>query len=213
MTQTSTGAVSAHNAPGGGAAHNAKVMNRFELTKRLVGQLKHDEAVIGGIGNANFDLWATGQRPQNFYMLGSMGLTIPIGLGVAIAQPDRHVVALEGDGSLLMQLGCLATVAMLKPKNLTMILWDNGIYQITGSQPTASAATADLVAIARGSGLANSNWAADEEDFDRLFAAALKSGVPTLIAARIDNKPGVGATDRDPVQIRTRFMQGIGGKK
>ena len=92
-------------------AHNAKVMNRFELTKRLVGQLKRDEAVIGGIGNANFDLWASGQRPQNFYMLGSMGLTIPIALGVAIAQPQRHVVALEGDGSLLMQLGCLATVA------------------------------------------------------------------------------------------------------
>ncbi len=203
MTQSTTGAVS---------AHNAKVMNRFELTKRLVGQLKHEEAVIGGIGNANFDLWATGQRPQNFYMLGSMGLTIPIGLGVAIAQPDRHVIALEGDGSLLMQLGCLATVAMLKPKNLTMVVWDNGIYQITGNQPTASAATADLVAIARGSGLANSNWAADEEDFDRLFAAALKSDVPTLIAARIDDKPGVGATDRDPVQIRTRFMQGIGAK-
>ena len=213
MTQTPTGAVSAHSAPSGGAAHNAKVMNRFELTKRLVGQLKHEEAVIGGIGNANFDLWATGQRPQNFYMLGSMGLTIPIGLGVAIAQPQRHVVALEGDGSLLMQLGCLATVAMLKPKNLTMVIWDNGIYQITGNQPTASAATADLVAIARGSGLANSSWAADEEDFDRLFAAALKSDVPTLIAARIDNKPGVGATDRDPVQIRTRFMQGIGAKK
>ena len=70
-------------------AHNAKIMNRFELTKRLVGQLKHDEAVIGGIGNTNFDLWASGQRPQNFYMLGSMGLTIPIALGVAIAQPQR----------------------------------------------------------------------------------------------------------------------------
>ena len=72
-------------------AHNAKVMNRFDLTKRLVGQLKREEAVIGGIGNANFDLWASGQRPQNFYMLGSMGLTIPIALGVAIAQPQRHV--------------------------------------------------------------------------------------------------------------------------
>ena len=81
-------------------AHNAKVMNRFDLTKRLVGQLKREEAVIGGIGNANFDLWASGQRPQNFYMLGSMGLTIPIALGVAIAQPQRHVIALEGDGSL-----------------------------------------------------------------------------------------------------------------
>ena len=64
-------------------AHNAKVMNRFELTKRLVGQLKHEEAVIGGIGNTNFDLWSAGQRPQNFYMLGSMGLAVPIALGVA----------------------------------------------------------------------------------------------------------------------------------
>jgi len=212
MTTTQTGAVGAHNAPRAGGAHNAKVMNRFDLTKRLVGQLKHDEAVIGGIGNANFDLWATGQRPQNFYMLGSMGLTIPIGLGVALAQPQRHVIALEGDGSLLMQLGCLATVAMQAPKNLTMVVWDNGLYQITGGQPTASASAADLVAIARGSGLANSAWAADEDDFDRLFAAALKGG-PSLIAVRIDNKPGVGATDRDPVQIRARFMQGLGVKR
>ena len=107
-------------------------MNRFDLTKRLVGQLKREEAVIGGIGNANFDLWASGQRPQNFYMLGSMGLTIPIALGVAIAQPQRHVIALEGDGSLLMQLGCLATVAERAPRNLTIVVWDNGIYQITG---------------------------------------------------------------------------------
>ena len=118
-------------------AHNAKVMNRFALTKRLVAQLRREEAVIGGIGNANFDLWESGQRPQNFYMLGSMGLTIPIALGVAIAQPKRHAIALEGDGSLLMQLGCLATVAMLKPKNLTIVVWDNGIYQITGGQKTA----------------------------------------------------------------------------
>ena len=205
-----TKSAGAHNAPRAGGAHNAKVMNRFDLTKRLTAQLKRDEAVVGGIGNANFDLWAAGQRPQNFYMLGSMGLAIPIALGVAIAQPQRHVVALEGDGSLLMQLGCLATVAMLKPKNLTMVVWDNGIYQITGGQPTASAAAADLVAIARGAGVANAAWAADEDDFDRLVAQALNEGGPSLIASRIDDKPGVGTTDRDPVQIRARFMQGLG---
>jgi len=193
-------------------AHNAKVMNRFDLTKRLVAQLKHDEAVIGGIGNANFDLWASGQRPQNFYMLGSMGLAIPIALGVSIAQPRRHVIALEGDGSLLMQLGCLATVAERAPKNLTMVVWDNGIYQITGSQPTPGAAAADLVVIARGAGIANSAWAADESDFDRLIASALKAGSPSLIVARIDSKPAIGATDRDPVQIRERFMRGLGVK-
>jgi len=194
-------------------AHNAKIMNRFELTKRLVAQLTHEEAVIGGIGNTNFDLWASGQRPQNFYMLGSMGLAIPIALGVAIAQPKRHVVALEGDGSLLMQLGCLSTVAMLGQKNLTMVIWDNGIYQITGGQPTASGASADLVAIARGSGIANANWAADETEFDRLFAEALAKGGPSLIAARIDDKPGVATTDRDPVRIRAGFMAGLGVKR
>jgi thiamine pyrophosphate-dependent acetolactate synthase large subunit-like protein len=203
MTAKSSGAM---------GAHNAKVMNRLELTRRLVGQLKRDEAVIGGIGNANFDLWASGQRPQNFYMLGSMGLAIPIALGVAIAQPRRHVVALEGDGSLLMQLGCLSTVAQQAPKNLTIIVWDNGMYQITGGQPTASATTADLVGIARASGIANSAWAADEAEFDRLVTAALKGEGPSLIAARIDDKSGAEKIERDPVQIRERFMRGLGVK-
>jgi thiamine pyrophosphate-dependent acetolactate synthase large subunit-like protein len=193
------------------AQHNAKVMNRFELTKRLTSKLI-DEAVIGGIGNANFDLWASGQRSQNFYMLGSMGLTIPIALGVAIAQPQRHVIALEGDGSLLMQLGCLTTVAARAPKNLTMILWDNGIYQITGKQPTPAASVADLVATARSLGIAKAAWAADGAEFDRLVASALKEGGPSLIAARIDDKPGVGHTERDPVRIRANFMQGIAVK-
>ena len=189
---------------------NAKVVNRFDLTKRLVAKLKKDEAVIGGIGNTNFDLWSAGRRPQNFYMLGSMGLTIPIALGVALAQPRRHVIALEGDGSLLMQLGCLTTIAALKPANLTMVIMDNGLYQITGGQPTPAAGIADYVALARAAGLAKSAWAADEEDFDSLVDAALAEGGPSFIAARIDDKPGVGTTDRDPVQIRERFMHGLG---
>jgi thiamine pyrophosphate-dependent acetolactate synthase large subunit-like protein len=190
-------------------AHNAKVMNRVALTKRVVDKLERGEAVIAGIGNTNFDLWACGQRPQNFYMLGSMGLAIPIALGVAIAQPQRHVIAMEGDGSLLMQLGCLTTVAMRAPKNLTMIVWDNAIYQITGGQPTASAAAADFVAIARGAGIANAAWAADEEDFERLITTALSDGGPSLIAARIDETPAVATTDRDPMRIRANFMQGL----
>lgn len=191
-------------------ARNTKVMNRFDVTKRLIAKLKHEEAVVGGIGNTNFDLWAAGHRPQNFYMLGSMGLAFPIALGVALAQPDRRVFALEGDGSLLMQLGALSTIAALKPKNLIMIVMDNGIYQITGAQPTPAAGVADLVAIAVGSGLANSAWAADEEDFERLVDEAMSADEPSLIALRIDDKPGVGTTRRDPVQIRERFMHGLG---
>jgi thiamine pyrophosphate-dependent acetolactate synthase large subunit-like protein len=190
-------------------ARNTKVMNRFDLTRRLVAKLKQEEAVIGGIGNTNFDLWSAGHRPQNFYMLGSMGLAFPIALGVALAQPRRRIIALEGDGSLLMQLGCLATIASLKPKNLSLIVMDNGIYQITGAQPTPAAASSDIVAIAQGCGISDSAWAADEEDFERLVDQSLVATGPTLIALRIDDKPGVGATDRDPVQIRERFMRGL----
>jgi len=189
---------------------NTKIMNRFDLTTRLVAKLANREAVIGGIGNTNFDLWAAGHRPQNFYMLGSMGLAFPIALGVALAQPERRVFALEGDGSLLMQLGCLSTIATLKPKNLTMIVMDNGVYQITGAQPTPAAATTDLVAVAIGCGLANSAWAADEEDYERLIKQSLSASEPTLIGVRIDDKPGVGATRRDPVQLRESFMLGMG---
>src|SRR5260370_26457278 len=127
---------------------NAKVLNRFDPTKQPVARLRNDEAVIGGIGNTNFDLWSAGHRPQNFYMLGSMGLAIPIASGVALAQPQRHVIALEGDGSLLMQLGCLVTIAAQQPKNLTIVIMDNGLYQITAGQPTPPPATADEVPLA-----------------------------------------------------------------
>lgn len=192
---------------------NAQVMNRFEITKRLVAALPGEEAVVGGIGNTNFDLWCAGQREQNFYMLGSMGLACPIAFGVALAQPTRKVVALEGDGSLLMQLGCLATIAAREPKNLIIVVMDNRRYQITGGQPTATAHGADLVTIARGAGLAQSAWAADEEMFDELFAQALREDGPWLICVRIDDKPGVGATDRDPARITDRFMRGLGAKK
>jgi len=192
---------------------NAKIVNRFEITKRLVARLTNEEAVIGGIGNTNFDLWSAGHRPQNFYMLGSMGLAIPIAFGVALAQPHRHVIALEGDGSLLMQLGCLVTIAAHKPNNLTMVIMDNGLYQITGGQPTPAAGTADYVALARAAGLTRCAWACDEDDFDNLIDAALGEAGPTFIAVRIDDKPGVGTTDRDPAQIRHRFMTGLGATK
>lgn len=189
--------------------HDVKVMSRLDLTKRLVALLKRDEAVIAGIGNTNNDLWAAGQRPQNYYMKGSMGLAIPIALGVAIGQPRRHVFALEGDGSLLMQLGCLATVATLAPKNLTMIVWDNGAYLVTGSQASATS-QADIAAIARASGIAHSAWAKDEADFEALVAASLKNGGPNLIAARIDKQPAAMKSESDQAKITRDFMRGMG---
>ena len=189
---------------------SSKVMNRADLCKRLVARLKGDEAVIGGIGNTNFDLWAAGQRPQNFYMLGSMGLACPIALGVAMAQPQRRVIGIEGDGSILMQLGSLGTIAARAQKNLIIVILDNGTYQITGGQPTLTARGADIVAIARGAGLAQSAWASDERDFESRIDIALTADGPWLIAVRTDDKPPAGQTERNPARIRDRFMQGLG---
>lgn len=189
----------------------AKVMNRYDITKRMVEMLHHDEAVIGGIGYTNFDLWAAcgGKRAQNFYMLGSMGLAVPIALGVAIAQPQRKVFALEGDGSILMQLGSLSTVAARGAKNLCIVIMDNGAYQITGGQKTQTALAADIVGIAKASGIAQSAWAADEDAFAELIGRSLKEDGPWLIGCRIDAGKPKDTTERDPVRIKDTFVRGI----
>jgi thiamine pyrophosphate-dependent acetolactate synthase large subunit-like protein len=196
----------------GGGKAGGKVMSRLDLTRRLVAQLTRGEAVVAGIGNANFDLFAAGPRPENFYMLGSMSLAVPIALGVALAQPSRTVFVLEGDGSMLMNLGALATVAMVAPGNLTVIVWDNGVYQITGGQTAATAEAADLVSVARGAGIAQSAWAHDEAEFERLVRDGLTGGGPRFIAARVNQEPGAGRPERDPVLVKDRFMRGIGAK-
>ncbi len=187
-----------------------KIMNRADLTKRLVSKLHAEEAVIGGIGHTNWDLWVSGQRPQNFYMLGSMGLAVPIALGVALAQPKRKVFALEGDGSILMELGVLGTIAFAKQENLTVIIFDNGTYQITGGQPTLTSYHTDLVAIAKGSGIEKSIWVLDELHFDSLIDQSLTEDGPFFIVARTDNQLPAAATERDSSKIRGRFMQGLG---
>ena len=186
------------------------MLSRTTLTERLVARLGNGEAVIAGIGNSNCDLIATGRRAQNFYMLGSMGLACPIALGVALAQPARGVIALEGDGSILMMLGSLATIANAGPRNLTVIIWDNGLYQITGKQPTATAGTTDIVAVARGAGFATSEWVRDEAHFEALINRRFDEGGPVFLAAKIDGEPGRGRAIRDPTLIRRNFMAGIG---
>ena len=187
----------------------AKVMHRADLIKRLISRLHKREAVIGGIGYTNFDLFGAGDRPENFYMLGSMGLAVPIAHGVALAQPNRRTFALEGDGSILMYLGCLSTVAERNPQNLAIIIFDNGVYQITGGQPTTTSSVADIVAIAKGCGLKQSRWAADESHFEFLGERGLKEPGPWLISVRIDGAKPDGVSDRDPPRIRRSFEQAM----
>ena len=187
-------------------------LGRLALTRLLVGRLRQGEAIVAGIGNTNFDLAAAGARPENFYMLGSMGQAASIALGVALMQPQRRVFALEGDGSLLMNLGCLATSGSVALRHLTVIAWDNGAYQITGGQAAATARGTDLVAIARGAGIAGSVWADDEGTFLAAIERAVRTDGPHFIAARVDQRPGAARPERDPVVLKDRFMRGIGAR-
>lgn len=194
------------------ARFGGEVMNRLDLTKRLVAMLTNGEVVVGGIGNSNFDLVGAGERAENFYMLGSMGMAVPIGLGIALAQPKRRVFVLDGDGSLLMNLGCLATVALVAPANLTIVVWDNAAYQITGQQDSPTVERTDMVTVARGAGIANAEWVRAETHFEELIQRSLTEDGPHFVGVRIDRSPGQARPERDPVVLKDRFMRGIGTK-
>jgi thiamine pyrophosphate-dependent acetolactate synthase large subunit-like protein len=142
-------------------------------------------------------------------MLGSMGLAIPIAVGVAITQPQRRVIALEGDGSILMQLGVFATIASRKPRNLGIVIMDNGCYQITGSQPTPTADVTDIAAVARGCGLERVASVASLHEFGDALETMLAGKGPWVIVAKIDASAPRGVTERDPIRIRQRFMDAM----
>src|SRR5881409_1253548 len=118
-------------------------MTRFEATKIVV-ELAGDAVIVASLGHPAYDLFAAGDRPRNFYTWGSMGLATSIGLGLALARPDVRVIVLDGDGSLLMNLGSLATIGMLHPANLVVVVMDNEEYGTTGGQATPTALGADL---------------------------------------------------------------------
>ena len=127
-------------------------MNRLDAT-RIVVRHAADAAIVASLGHPAYDLFAAGDRARNFYTWGSMGVASSIGLGLALAQPDERVIVLDGDGSLLMNLGSLATIGVVGPPNLAVIVMDNEEYATTGGQPTATRAGADLAAAARAMGI------------------------------------------------------------
>src|SRR5216683_5789083 len=139
------------------------MMDRLEATRAVV-ELAGDAPIIGGVGNSTFDLVAF-DRPRNFYMWNSMGMASSIGLGLALARPDLRVVVLDGDGSILMNLGSLATERTSGVRNLVHVIWDNGGWEITGGQPAGSPFGVDLEAVARGCGFQRTAVVDDLQEF------------------------------------------------
>lgn len=167
-----------------------------------------EAAIVSNLGVASWVLAMVADRDRNFYMRGAMGGTTPTGLGLSLVTDDP-VVVLDGDGSLLMSLGCLATVAEYGPSTLTIVVWDNRTFATTGGQPTL---TADFAAAAEACGL----WGASaetDEGFAEAFRHAVEHDGPSLVSCRVEPED-VGAPqsyDYSHSQLTDRFRRAIDG--
>jgi thiamine pyrophosphate-dependent acetolactate synthase large subunit-like protein len=185
-------------------------VNRLDATRRLVAAVTA-EPIIASLGHPAYDLFAAGDRPANFYTWGSMGLASSIGLGLALARADLRVFVVDGDGSLLMNLGSLATIGWTRPPNLVLVVWDNGEYGTTGGQDTATAHGADLEAAARAMGATATATVSTGEAFDAAVARARVEPGPWVIVAKVAESAPAAKPPLDCVFIKQRFMAAIGG--
>jgi len=184
-------------------------MNRLEATRLLVAALA-DEPIIASLGHPAYDLFAAGDRPANFYTWGSMGLASSIGLGLALARPELRVFVADGDGSLLMNLGSLATIGWTRPSNLVLIVWDNGEYGTTGGQATATAHGADLEAGAKAMGATATATVETEAAFVAVISRARIEPGPWVIVVKVAESMPTVKPPLDCVFIKQRFMAAIG---
>lgn len=164
-----------------------------------------DALLISNIGFPSRELFSVKDRPENFYMLGSMGLASSIGLGLALARPERKVMVLDGDGSVLMNLGTLATIAHYAPHNYQLVILDNCCYGSTGSQPTCTHLGTDLSALAKAAGVKNVNLVERTED---LHQALFEDDLVVIVKVEPGNAP-VPIISLSPEEIIERFIRNL----
>jgi len=180
-------------------------MERIEAIKAIVEQLD-DELIICNLGFPSRELYSIKDSPRHFYMLGSMGMASSIGLGLALSQ-KRKVIVLEGDGSILMNLGSLITIYAQSPKNLILIILDNGCYATTGSQCTYTLQV-DLSELARGIGFQKIFKFEKTDEIN--MKKVLREGGPVIVHVKVEpGNANVPIIDISPEEIISRFMNEI----
>ncbi|MEM7176879.1 MAG: thiamine pyrophosphate-dependent enzyme [Pseudomonadota bacterium] len=171
-----------------------------------------DLLLVTGLGSTTYDAFAAGDDDRNFYLWGAMGAATMTGLGIALAQPDRPVMVLTGDGELLMGLGSLATIAQHAPPNLSIVVLDNEQYSETGQQTSATGSGTDLVAVAAGCGITDTRLITREDEVPALRDAIHTLAATTLAVIKISNTPQPRAIPiRDGVMLKNRFRHALFG--
>ncbi|HEY4251935.1 MAG TPA: thiamine pyrophosphate-dependent enzyme [Roseomonas sp.] len=160
-------------------------LHRRELVKAVL-EDRGGMLVIAGLGAPAWDITAVGDCAENLPLWGGMGGAAMIGLGLALAQPSRKVLVITGDGEMLMGVGALATIAVQRPANLSILVQDNEHYGETGMQETATKHGVDLVGMARAAGIARTMLVTKPEEVPGLRAAIHAGGGPLFALAKID---------------------------
>ncbi len=182
-------------------------MIRSEVLKSILPVIS-DKLVVCNIGLPSQELHLLDDQPSNFYMLGTMGLSSSIGLGVALAQKDK-VIAIDGDGSVLTNFGTLPTIANNVADNFVLLIIDNGSYGSTGDQPTYAGLKTSLTEVAKACGCENV-VECQAEDTASVLQQALDSNQMTIIVCKCESgNITVPVIDMDPVVIKHRFMQEV----
>ena len=184
-------------------------MIRSEILREIAPILR-DELVVCNIGLPSQELHMIDDQPTNFYMLGTMGLSSSIGLGLALAQ-DKTVISIDGDGSVLTNLGTLPTIANNVADNFILLIIDNGSYGSTGDQPTYAGKKTSLTAVAKACGFDNVVEVQDK-DLGPVLQAAIDGKKQTVIVCKCDSgNIKLPVITMDPVVIRDRFMKAVAG--
>jgi len=179
-------------------------MKRIDAIREIVNEVQDSNALlIANIGIPCKELYSLCDMPNNFYMLGSMGLSSSIGLGLALSQAERKVVSIDGDGSVLMNMGTLATIASQAPSNYLLVIVDNGAYGSTGNQPTATSMATDLAQVAKAAGNKDVFEVNDPEALRKILE---KQDHGIIVVKVVPGNENVPVIKMCPDEIIGRFM-------
>jgi thiamine pyrophosphate-dependent acetolactate synthase large subunit-like protein len=186
-------------------------LRRRDLAKALLAD-RGDLLVVAGLGSTAWDTTAAGDHPLTFPLWGAMGGAVMLGLGLALAQPERRVLVITGDGELLMGLGSLATIAVQRPRNLALVVFDNERYGETGMQPTHTAHGVDLAAIAAACGFTITGTLRELDDLDAALPVIRTVPGPILYVAKVRAEPlPFALPPKDGAYLKERFRRALLG--
>ncbi len=184
-------------------------IRRRELVSALLAR-REGALVVPGLGSPTWDCRAAGDSPEYLYSWGGMGLCVPTALGVALAQPDRRVLALTGDGEMMMGLGSLSVVGAEAPANLAILVLDNESFGETGRQPGLTGIGTDLCAMARGAGIAETLTVTAMEQLDALSELVFRAPGPSFAVAKIAlTEEPWALPEKDGAVIARRFRAAL----